>query len=482
MPFARLYPLWRFLPAAVLLAFLLSSSPLLQGWNAHYHMDAQVYLYAARQILEGKVLYRDFFDHKGPMMYVPEVLGLACSGTRTQGIWVLNFLMLLFGFVPLLRLLMQRSGILIGVVASLCWVAWLYRFMTVGDLLPELYGSVFFSLCLFFTLRIVLQEDWHRWHAFAFGVVSSCLLLLKLNFLLLLVPMGLWCLAATLKQARADRWSLFYLVGFLILPALFTRYFIALKSMPQALEAIWRFNVNYIQQNPLSWQGSLLDVLFYQKDMMLWMVVLSIPLVWAWFRRERRMPLFLLSSLGVAVLTLVAMPGRGNESRHYLMILAPLMAVWAYWIFPHLKERVQWTALLPALYFLYPMLPDVWHQRHRSLVAPDACEHYLLAHAGRKESLQVMGSASLLYVRTGLHPRSRFYYTYPILSGAANPLRREWESSLEVNAPDWVLVEKNQVRAEEWPALQTRYVLREESAETAVYQKIKTTFTVPKKD
>lgn len=52
--------------------FLFSKSPLLFGWNASFHIDSQVYLYTGMKILDGKILYRDIFDHKGPMMYVFE--------------------------------------------------------------------------------------------------------------------------------------------------------------------------------------------------------------------------------------------------------------------------------------------------------------------------------------------------------------------------------------------------------------------------
>ena len=56
----------------VLGVILFSHSALLSGNTGSMHVDSQVYIYAAQQILKGKILYRDVFDHKGPVMYLFE--------------------------------------------------------------------------------------------------------------------------------------------------------------------------------------------------------------------------------------------------------------------------------------------------------------------------------------------------------------------------------------------------------------------------
>ncbi|MBK8143714.1 MAG: hypothetical protein IPK62_01320 [Bacteroidetes bacterium] len=72
----------------VLTAILFSHSALLSGDMAALHIDSQVYIHTAHQILQGKILYKEVFDHKGPIMYVIECLGFLFCGKTFFGLWL----------------------------------------------------------------------------------------------------------------------------------------------------------------------------------------------------------------------------------------------------------------------------------------------------------------------------------------------------------------------------------------------------------
>ncbi len=50
--------------------------------------DAGVFLYVGSQILEGKVPYRDVWDHKQPLIFFINAAGLALSGGSLWGVWL----------------------------------------------------------------------------------------------------------------------------------------------------------------------------------------------------------------------------------------------------------------------------------------------------------------------------------------------------------------------------------------------------------
>src|SRR5258708_38768094 len=52
--------------------------------------DQGVYLYIGRGILHGGIPYRDFWDHKGPLIYYINALGLLLAGKAHLGGWVLE--------------------------------------------------------------------------------------------------------------------------------------------------------------------------------------------------------------------------------------------------------------------------------------------------------------------------------------------------------------------------------------------------------
>ena len=77
---------------------------LFPGNNRPPAEDSSVFLYIGKRMLEGKLPYRDLFDHKGPILYLIEVSGLSLTPRSTSGVWVLEVLNLLAASFLMLRL------------------------------------------------------------------------------------------------------------------------------------------------------------------------------------------------------------------------------------------------------------------------------------------------------------------------------------------------------------------------------------------
>ena len=75
--------------SAVLLALCSKSSPLyaFNDW-----MDANIFFTMGRSMLGGRVLYRDVFDHKGPVLYLLYGLAGLAGGTDFRGVLMLEII------------------------------------------------------------------------------------------------------------------------------------------------------------------------------------------------------------------------------------------------------------------------------------------------------------------------------------------------------------------------------------------------------
>ena len=75
--------------SAVVLALCSKSSPLyaFNDW-----MDANIFFTMGRSMLGGRVLYRDVFDHKGPVLYLLYGLAGLVGGTDFRGVLVLEII------------------------------------------------------------------------------------------------------------------------------------------------------------------------------------------------------------------------------------------------------------------------------------------------------------------------------------------------------------------------------------------------------
>ena len=63
--------------------------------------DSSVFQYIGREILQGNIPYRDTFDHKGPLIYLINSLGLLISTDR--GFWYLEIVNMFFAMWFMLK-------------------------------------------------------------------------------------------------------------------------------------------------------------------------------------------------------------------------------------------------------------------------------------------------------------------------------------------------------------------------------------------
>ena len=108
---SRPSPAWRRMAAALLLAlavllFCTKSSPLypINDWA-----DANIYLTIGKGMTRGQVVYRDLYDHKGPLLYALHALCALISFTDFAGVFVMEWLFAA-AFLYLTHSFLRRMG------------------------------------------------------------------------------------------------------------------------------------------------------------------------------------------------------------------------------------------------------------------------------------------------------------------------------------------------------------------------------------
>ena len=162
------------LMAAVVLFFASKSSP---GYPINDWSDANIFLTAGKGMLEGKVLYRDLYDHKGPLLYALHALCAWVSPAGFTGVYAMEVVFtaafLLCGWILSGRLGSRRfAWVAIPLTALLCCTCYS---LGSGDSAEELCLPLMaFSLC---TLLPLLGEEKEPapkvfiWNGFAAGCV-----------------------------------------------------------------------------------------------------------------------------------------------------------------------------------------------------------------------------------------------------------------------------------------------------------------------
>ena len=140
--------------------------------------DSAAFIYVAQAMRDGLLPYADVFDHKGPLLYVFDWIGLSLGG-GVLGIWLLETALLCivscYAAVEIKRYYGRISALLFVVVNS----AWLI--MTSGDDNLTEFWAVYFIVPIMVAILKITKNAAKSIDDFCVGVCSAALLLLRPN-------------------------------------------------------------------------------------------------------------------------------------------------------------------------------------------------------------------------------------------------------------------------------------------------------------
>ena len=86
------------------------------------YLDSGVFLYTGWRILNGAVPYLNVWDHKPPVVYYINALGLALTHNSRWGVWVLELIALYIAAYIAYKLIKDIFGQIPALLSSLFWL------------------------------------------------------------------------------------------------------------------------------------------------------------------------------------------------------------------------------------------------------------------------------------------------------------------------------------------------------------------------
>ena len=156
--------------------YLVPAAPFTDSPGGQLAGDTYVYLYTGGLIPKGLMPYRDFFDHKGPLLYLIMALGITIG--REAGVWLIQSVFLFaaaFFAYKTARLLTGRRAAAAAAALAVTWYS-------LGETGPDTFAVPFLLAGLYSLVRFVLS-GWtiRRAEAFGVGVSFAAVLLMKMN-------------------------------------------------------------------------------------------------------------------------------------------------------------------------------------------------------------------------------------------------------------------------------------------------------------
>ena len=228
---------------------VLLSSPLAPFAHKLVNADSGVYIYSAEQILDGKIMYKEIFDHKGPMFYLFLVVGLLIGGGNSTGIWVVELVALFVTLIFIFKSVRFYFNQFIALVTTLTCLILFSTFLEEGrGNTTEEYAILFISISLYYFLRFFQRRDLKMYHFVLIAFCASCTFLIKPNFVTPWLTGYLIIFILLLKKREIKKIlsvSVISLGVLLVVCLPFVLYFIHTDSWLDFKFCFWDFNKAY---------------------------------------------------------------------------------------------------------------------------------------------------------------------------------------------------------------------------------------------
>src|SRR5215216_1760943 len=298
--------------------------------------DSGVFLYVGWRLLNGDVPYRDVWDHKPPLIYFVDAVGIALTPDSLWGVWVLRFLFIFFTLFLIYKILDQEFGIYAALAGSITLVSGLLTILEKGNVTEE-YALVFQVVCFGLFLNS-WRRDFPLRSSFWIGVLGGLTFNFKQTTIGLWVTYGFFLLMIRLLQRRFPLKDFLSLLGGWLIPSLVLILYLASQG---AVVDYWEqaFLYNFVYIGKHEGIGRLIPVFikgfaYLQNGWVLHLAVLGwlAGLAYAWLKRKQLLtqahPLVLIALVNLPIeIFLITISGR--SILHYYLTPLPAMAILA---------------------------------------------------------------------------------------------------------------------------------------------------------
>ncbi len=227
----------------------------------HNRVDQNVFFTVGREILNGKVPYRDLFEHKGPLTYFLHAAAALVSSSTFLGIYFLEVIFfavfLLYLYKIALLFLNKRYSLFASLLTGVV-ILTTYCFLR-GDNVEE-YSLAFWAITMYYFLRNYVRggtEPVSGKNIFLNGILVGCVLWIKFNLLGFWIGWALFTFLPLLFRkdwARFFRYIGLFFLGILVTSIPWVVYFTLNGAMYDFLYTYFYCNIFLYSQDITLWQ------------------------------------------------------------------------------------------------------------------------------------------------------------------------------------------------------------------------------------
>ncbi len=212
--------------------------------------DPNIYFSMGKALFNGKVLYKDVFDHKGPLIFFIYGIGYLISNADFTGVYfiesILLFINLLFAY-KLASLYLKKE---FAFIVSLIYAVLLFTRSGTGGSADE-FISPFMLISFYYFISFFREGNLGnlKKQFFIHGVMFSIVFFIKYSACVFWGPLVLAIIYKLLKDKQYNNifiYSFSFLCGFMIVATPIMLYFILNSAVTDFFFGYFKFNTLYV--------------------------------------------------------------------------------------------------------------------------------------------------------------------------------------------------------------------------------------------
>src|SRR5687767_13566630 len=421
--------------------------------------DSGVFLYMGWRFLSGDIPYKDVWDHKPPLIYFIDAIGLSLTPDSMWGVWLLQFIFIFLTFFLVYKILDREFGIVAALAGNIILASGLLTILEQGNVTEE-YALVFQALCFWLFIR-AHRDNFPIRASFWLGIVGGLAFNFKQTTIGVWIAYALILLAVRISQRKSPLPDFLSLVAGWIIPSMIVvLYFASQNALVDYWEQAFLYNFTYIGKHegirrliPVFFKGFML----LSQGGALYLAALGwlAGLGYIWVnRRATSHPLILIALVSLPIeVILITISGRSII--HYYLTLLPVMAILTgilIYAVPRLLEKFtnssiqkanQWSpALLLLVVILFQFGQIKYYPEYVRVLAINEYApviDYLSQNTEESDKVLIIGAESAVNFLTRREAPTRYVYQYPLALLGRRPMFEEYFNQILGDKPELII-------------------------------------------
>lgn len=334
---------------AFLLLLSASTSPM---YKFFCDGDSSIFMLVGKAVWRGKELYRDYFDHKGPILFYLNALGFFITGSKT-GVFCVQCV-----FLSLTSIFMYKTARIFTKTfrSIICVLAAILAFAsTISDgNMSEEYCMLFCAIPIYFAVKFYAKSpgEPHPYkYMFLYGVCFALCAFTRINNGIMI---GGIVLVAVVTDFAADnarhalKSILFFILGMAAVSVPICLFFLAKGTFKDMIFSTFIFNFLYAAEGSTGKTGAAAYLLLQ------WIIpVIALIVITAVFSKRLGAKM---ASLIIAVSVFALIPAlMGFSYTHYYTTLIPLISLYGAVFFFIATQRINMGSVLMVIVMALPL-------------------------------------------------------------------------------------------------------------------------------